>query len=337
MQTARLGLGDSKEPLSKAHDRAVLWAGALDPSREGFERTLQITPARLDPHEQDVWKSLFVERAKSEVLSCAYLFLRGFYPPYNTFSSDLRHIKPESQLGKYLEAEGTFRNVKTLAAYAELGMWITADGQPIRTCEPDALPQKQQLHEWAMPEADADALGAAYSSLALELISLVVENVNNTPDPSKALFDTAQTGAASTTTPDNQSSGTSLNSLRSRLAKKAEQQQLKRAEDEWLQKTKHIQVSQRMRWRDLLVVLSNLFGFFKPDASICRTFWRLVVSAHVAASVCRMLGLVFLKADNREPLVLRLLACSSAEELAGVLTTQISSMVRKDLVAALYM
>eukprot|EP00983_Pelagomonas_calceolata_P111939 1159833-Pelagomonas_calceolata.AAC.4 len=50
-------------------------------------------------------------------------------------------------------------------------------------------------------------------------------------------------------------------------------------------------VSQSMRWRDLLVVLSNLTSFFKPDPRIPRTFWRLPVLAHVAASFCRMLGL----------------------------------------------
>ncbi|KAF5831314.1 hypothetical protein DUNSADRAFT_13315 [Dunaliella salina] len=309
----------------------------LDPDKEGFEGALRSRMAQLDPHEKDIWKALLVARAKSEIVSCAYVFMRGFHPPYNSFTQDLRHIKPDSKLRRLLEAEGTFKEAEELAAYAELGMWIQANRIPIRTIVPQCLPQKQQLHEWAMPEADADALGAALSSLALELISLVVENVGKTPDPPKALFDTsnaAQTSAAGTSTPETQSS--SSNSLRSRLAKKAEHQQLKRTEDEWLQKTKHIQVSQRMRWMDLLVVLSNLFGFFKPDTSIPRTCWRLVVSTHVAASVCRMLGLVFRWADNRESLVLKLLACSSAEELAGVLTTQVSSMVREILVPVLF-
>eukprot|EP00983_Pelagomonas_calceolata_P111940 1159833-Pelagomonas_calceolata.AAC.5 len=49
------------------------------------------------------------------------------------------------------------------------------------------------------------------------------------------------TSAAGAPPPDTQSS--CHNSLRSRLARKAEQQQFKRLEAEWLQKTKHIQAS----------------------------------------------------------------------------------------------
>eukprot|EP00200_Dunaliella_tertiolecta_P014522 CAMPEP_0202394476 /NCGR_PEP_ID=MMETSP1127-20130417/93451_1 /ASSEMBLY_ACC=CAM_ASM_000462 /TAXON_ID=3047 /ORGANISM="Dunaliella tertiolecta, Strain CCMP1320" /LENGTH=673 /DNA_ID=CAMNT_0048997101 /DNA_START=29 /DNA_END=2048 /DNA_ORIENTATION=- len=318
------GGGAPGDPLFSTHCRAIICAST---SSQLFEDALRTVESSLEPQERDSLRALWSARSKSEVLSCAFIFLRGFHPPYNTFTPDLRRVKRGGTLGKLLEAEGFFKKDEQQAKHAELGMWMTADRLGVKAVTPNALPQKRQLQEWAMPEPDTDGLGASLSSLALELISLVVENVLRTPDPPKALFDassTAQTSAAGAPPPDTQSS--CHNSLRSRLARKAEQQQFKRLEAEWLQKTKHIQVSQSMRWRDLLVVLSNLTSFFKPDPRIPRTFWRLPVLAHVAASFCRMLGLVFLRAENKEPLALKLLACPSAEELAGILTTQISSL-----------
>ncbi|KAF5830675.1 hypothetical protein DUNSADRAFT_14214 [Dunaliella salina] len=87
-------------------------------------------------------------------------------------------------------------------------------------------------------------------------------------------------------------------------------------------------VFQSMLWKDLLAVLFYLPEFVRNEASApVGSCWRMVVSTHVAATVCRLLGLVFVYADNKEPLILKLLACPSAEELAGILTTQVSSLV----------
>jgi len=282
----------------------------------------------LQPHELECLGELRRGLAKSEVLECAYDHILGRHPCFHTFTPDLQHVERGSPLACQLELDNFYRKQAVRLNYVKLGLWPKQKQQQLRE------QQLQKQHNWTMPEAQMDCLGACVSSLAFELISLLLQNMASVPLPPECtsnILNSRDQDRLDMPPPDTKSSGTKA--LRSRLQQKAEQQQRakkeqqqQQAEAEWLRKVDRAQACHAMYWRDLVAILFYLPGCMKLDARSPRTIWRAIESAHVAACVCRLLGLVFASAENKEPLALKVLACPSAEELAGILAMQVSSL-----------
>ncbi|KAF5836677.1 hypothetical protein DUNSADRAFT_5603 [Dunaliella salina] len=328
-------------PSDSLEVHATKWARA---TRLQLEASWEITfEDKLQPHERKRLSELRRNLAKSEVVACAYDHILRRRPCYNTFTPDLRHVEPNSALACQLEMDD-FHGLHR--AGREAGGWPSS----ITAKQYMPPPQKQQRRQQQQQpraqckskmsdEAQVDCLGSCVASLAFELISLVLQDMASVFFPPESTLNRSNPADQDRLDPHpSEAQSSDTNSRRSRLSKQAgQQQQTKReelqqqAEDELLEKSDRAQNCHAMHWRDLVAILFYLPDCMKMDARSPQTLWRIAESAHVATCMCQLLGLVFAFAKNNEPWARKVLACPSAEELARVLTMQVSSMVRSHL------
>ncbi|KAF5836673.1 hypothetical protein DUNSADRAFT_5599 [Dunaliella salina] len=324
--------------LLRSPEQVTTWARA---TRLPLEASWAVK-FKLRPHERNRLGELRRGLAKSEVVGCAYDHILQWRPLSNSFTPGAQRVEPKSGLASQLLDDGF--HLYHESVFLKAGEWILLPPQQQQQQQQQQWRQRQQHpHEPCMSvapnEAQVDCLGSCAASLAFELIGLLLQNMVSVSLPLDSVLNRIYPTEDRQGVPPSDTLSSDTNSRqhssRSRLARKAEQQQrakeeelLQQAEAEWLEKSDRAQVCHAMLWRDLVAILFFLPECLKMDSCSPQTIWRVAESAHVSACVCQLLGSVFAWAENKEPLARKVLACPSTEELAGVLTMQISSMVR---------